>query len=734
MRGRGLTLGPPYFPDYHMTTTKRPKGAFDDAWAGYKVPSVTGPVRAGTEPLDKSVADNWTPSKPKPAKLKGKRNPSIAERIRKDGGLGMSDETKRWLGTDAKGPLGTFNRAFASLADIPVAALQIAGHATDWAAQGADNAWEGSAADKATAKVMGVHMRPSELIGGLPEAFPIDGAFGAPHPQASATGRFAASKSKGVLAAVLKDEKGAVPIKARHYSFAPDLTETDPAKWGSNRTPGFLPREERARKGTAPNRTWFGLQSGEGVTKPYSKERGVGPYAYDAEIDKDRFFDANGDKSWLTEKIAALPRNESGRILYAGKAYDGAGVTEQLIKDAGYSGYTITDSMLGDVAAAFEPVPVTRVEKPLPGAPVSTTIDGQPVRFGPYDPFRNLAQDYTSMQGLNYTPPTRYANADPDFHSAVADAFEDMKHDPTDPDVAEAYGALKNETAAQLKALQDQGYEFSFMDPKNDPYPNPWQAIQDLRDNKRMQVYPTNEGFGSGDSVPTDNPLLEVIPGQKWKGKSVTYNDAFRAVHDALGHAKEGVGFRAGGENHAYLQHLPTFSPAAQRALATETLGQNSWLNYGPHGALNRKASVSDTIFADQKNGLLPDDLIYGGQAAEFMPDPRSTSYGRREEVRKGGALGMARVRDMEGLKALMAERAPKSPVARVFEALGQHSVGRRMALDDIMRQDFPEFQGPGYSKADKEAFRARLEQEPSFLEAALRAYVPEEDPKTLSQ
>ncbi|MFD1959595.1 hypothetical protein ACFSHP_12060 [Novosphingobium panipatense] len=299
----------------------------------------------------------------------------------------------------------------------------------------------------------------------------------------------------------------------------------------------------------------------------------------------------------------------------------------------------MTNDTLGDVAVAFEPLPVTRSEKPLPGAPTTTKINGERVTFGPYDPLRTMAEEYARERGLNYTPPTRYAPADEAFHSRVARAYDEMEHNPADPEVAEAYSALKAEVADQLKDLQERGYTFSFMDPEDNPYPHVWQAIQDLRDNKKMQVYPTSAGFGSGDRLTpemiADNPLLETVPGVQWRGKDVTYNDAFRAVHDALGHAKEGVGFRANGENHAYLQHLPTFSPAAQRALASETLGQNSWLNFGPHGKTNRTASVEDTVFADQKAGLLPDDLIFGGQAAEFMPDPRTTAYGKREMVKR---------------------------------------------------------------------------------------------------
>ena len=45
---------------------------------------------------------------------------------------------------------------------------------------------------------------------------------------------------------------------------------------------------------------------------------------------------------------------------------------------------------------------------------------------------------------------------------------------------------------------------------------------------------------------------------------------------------------------------------------------QNSWLNFGPYGAANRTASTPDTIFADQKSGLMPEFTF----KPEGMPDP----------------------------------------------------------------------------------------------------------------
>jgi hypothetical protein len=49
------------------------------------------------------------------------------------------------------------------------------------------------------------------------------------------------------------------------------------------------------------------------------------------------------------------------------------------------------------------------------------------------------------------------------------------------------------------------------------------------------------------------------------------------------------------------------YGPEARRAMTSETRGQNSWLNFGPYADQNATALGADTVFADQKAGLMPD-------------------------------------------------------------------------------------------------------------------------------
>jgi hypothetical protein len=100
-----------------------------------------------------------------------------------------------------------------------------------------------------------------------------------------------------------------------------------------------------------------------------------------------------------------------------------------------------------------------------------------------------------------------------------------------------------------------------------------------------------------------------------------------------------GVGFRAMGEENAYQSHAGMYSPLARRALASETRGQNSWLNYGPYGESNRTASIGDTVFADQKTGLMP---RYASESGLIINDDKRERFFdalRRGETGLEGAI-----------------------------------------------------------------------------------------------
>jgi hypothetical protein len=237
-------------------------------------------------------------------------------------------------------------------------------------------------------------------------------------------------------------------------------------------------------------------------------------------------------------------------------------------------------------------------EKPLAGAPEGDRPNGKA---------RAAAAAYAKSAGIDYKPLDEYRYIDPKVAKDVGNAYEEMKHDPTNPKVARSYDAFKAETLAQYKQMQKAGVKVDL--DKDYPYTNPRDMHADVRENSHMSIFPTEEGFGSSDAAPSDHPLMEKAP-VKMGGKDATYNDLFRAVHDYYGHAAEGNGFRANGEYNAWRAHRQMYSPEARGAMDAETLGQNSWVNSGPPAALNKGASSADTIYADQKAGLLPPKVV----------------------------------------------------------------------------------------------------------------------------
>lgn len=249
----------------------------------------------------------------------------------------------------------------------------------------------------------------------------------------------------------------------------------------------------------------------------------------------------------------------------------------------------------------------------LVGLPGVVKVPGHGLtQFGAHPELQALAHDYMRQAGLPYNPPRTYAKVDPSRAQRIAQEYEAMPHNPNDPNVARSYKALANETMAQYNHLVQNGYNFHFYPQGQNPYPNsPREAVMDLHNNRHMYVYPTVDGYG-GDEESSDHPLLGDT-GIKWGGQPVSYNDLFRAVHDVYGHAKEGVGFRHDGEENAWRQHAAMYSPDARAALTSETRGQNSWVNFGPHGQHNQTASQDSTIYAPQKAGLMPEWTQYDG-------------------------------------------------------------------------------------------------------------------------
>jgi hypothetical protein len=305
------------------------------------------------------------------------------------------------------------------------------------------------------------------------------------------------------------------------------------------------------------------------------------------------------------------PRDESG------KWTDGGGSGEGQGNGSGESG---AGSGGGGAAGARSPDEASSsAAKAASGYPKLEGLPSKPLKVGggylvpgPFGKAKAAAEKYMQAAGLPYNPPKQYLKVDKDRATRIADAFDKMKHDPDDPAVKASYEALAKETLAQWQAIKATGLKVEWIKPGQDnPYTaTPRMAALDVINNNHWWGFPTDAGFGSGtaeaEAATHNNPMLKMTD-EVVDGRKLMVNDVFRIVHDYFGHFKEGVGFRADGEENAWRSHAAMYSDLARGAMTSETRGQNSWVNYGPYGETNRTASEVDTHFAPQKIGLMPE-------------------------------------------------------------------------------------------------------------------------------
>jgi hypothetical protein len=278
--------------------------------------------------------------------------------------------------------------------------------------------------------------------------------------------------------------------------------------------------------------------------------------------------------------------------------------------------------------------------------------------------------------GLEYNPPRTYAKVDKDRAVRVAAEFEAMEHAPQNVAVKASYDAMIKETLAQWEAIKKTGLK---VEPVPAGAPDPYEASPrlaqiDAQENNHLWFFPTDNGFGNNVTGfdPKDNPLFEFT-GEEINGHKMRANDVFRIVHDYFGHFKEGVGFRADGEENAWRQHSAMYSPLARGAMTTETRGQNSWLNFGPYGEKNRTAKTGDTVFADQKIGLLPKWTWYEGASDQSVQAANAPELNL-------GRKGDPAILRQKNVKRLIEKQAAAHPEALPVEYIKD---GKLFRLDE---------------------------------------------------
>lgn len=197
------------------------------------------------------------------------------------------------------------------------------------------------------------------------------------------------------------------------------------------------------------------------------------------------------------------------------------------------------------------------------------------------------AQAYVKQAGLPDVTSHTPVKVDKARARRIAEAYDQMKHEPKSLEVRAAYKAMSDEVLEQYKTLPVK-IEYT----KGDPYSDSKSMMRDVLKNKRLRIFTGGE----------PHPLLG---GKGLDG--VTINDNFRAVHDYYGHVMRGFRFGPSGEENAWMEHSKMFSPTAQLAMTTETRGQNSWFNFSKE---NEGKEPKDREFARQKVGILPDEFL----------------------------------------------------------------------------------------------------------------------------
>ena len=255
--------------------------------------------------------------------------------------------------------------------------------------------------------------------------------------------------------------------------------------------------------------------------------------------------------------------------------------------------------------------------------PQSRQVASDKAFYEPSGEAQQLKREYQKEYGLPTDRPPRISSLDTQKSRRIGDAFEEMEHRPQDPEVIDSYNQLAHESLMQYQKLLDSGVEFEYWRGRGEPYRSSQEMVDDVVNNRRLKVLATEGNFGQDAITPeqlAENPLLaktKYIDPET--GRPLLVNDVFRAVHDYFGHASEGTGFGSIGEEGAWATHMKMFTPLAQKALTTETRGQNSWVNFGrqmrrPDGTIPQTGDPDyihpkDRPFGEQKIGLLPEEF-----------------------------------------------------------------------------------------------------------------------------
>ncbi len=156
------------------------------------------------------------------------------------------------------------------------------------------------------------------------------------------------------------------------------------------------------------------------------------------------------------------------------------------------------------------------------------------------------------------------ASKNPEYENAIVNEYKKKFNNITDYNslVRDSYKKAAEETKAQFTDIP---LRFQFHNGDLN-YHNSSEMLRDIRLHGNMTVYKGGDRH---------EYLYHIDP-----NTGINENEMFRAVHDAYGHGLVGNPFGPKGEEIAYHLHSQMYSPLAKLAVASETRGQNSNVNY----------------------------------------------------------------------------------------------------------------------------------------------------------
>ena len=197
---------------------------------------------------------------------------------------------------------------------------------------------------------------------------------------------------------------------------------------------------------------------------------------------------------------------------------------------------------------------------------------------------------------------------DPDYGLFIANGYDDLKHDPNNPEVKKAYEIFIKETLQQARKLQKNGMKFQM-----EGYKDANAMFKDVEKNKNLLYRPSNNDYKGAE----DHPMFQLTNIRNTNGDRMRVNDVFRAIHDINGHDKAKAQFTPEGELSAYIKHKKLYSNEATRALFTETQGQGMWVNFNKKSGkknrhLQKIGDFNELDFPKQKAVIFSDGVVFG--------------------------------------------------------------------------------------------------------------------------